>query len=169
MSFYCYKPIYNINMCMKILRTLLATLLFLPIATMAQSQLAVKLTDESLVRFVLTDKPVISFDGEQLLIKSETAEASYARADVAEFYFEPVGTAIEHTTADNLRFSYLDNETVCVEGSQTALQLYDHSGRLLQAPVSTVATKQTISLNGLPAGVYLIKISPQQTIKIFKK
>lgn len=154
---------------MKILRTLWVALLFLPMAAMAQSQLAVKLVDESVVRFVLTDKPVITFEGEQLLIKSDAAEATYARADVAEFYFEPVGTSIERTTTGNLRFSYLDNETVCVEGGKTALQLYDNSGRLLQAPVSTVGTQQTLSLNGLPTGVYLIKISQQQSIKIFKK
>lgn len=154
---------------MKILRTLLAALLFLPIAATAQSQLAIKLVDESIVRFVLTDKPVISFEGEQLLVKSDAAEAAYARADVAEFYFEPEGTSVDHATADNLRFSYLDNETVSVEGSKSPLRLYDNSGRLLQAPVSTTGTKQTLSLNGLPAGVYLVKISQQQTIKIFKK
>ena len=154
---------------MKILRTLLAALLFLPIAATAQSQLAIKLVDESVVRFALTDKPAISFEGDQLLVKSDVAEAAYARTDVAEFYFEPVGTSIGQTTAGQLRLNYLDNETVSVEGGKSALQLYDHSGRQLQAPVSTVGNKQTLSLNGLPAGVYLIKISQQQTIKIFKK
>ena len=154
---------------MKILRTLLAALLFLPIAATAQSQLAIKLVDESVVRFALTDKPAISFEGDQLLVKSDVAEAAYDRTDVAEFYFEPVGTSIGQTTAGQLRFSYLDNETVSVEGASEALRLYDQGGRLLQAPVSTVGNKQTLSLNGLPAGVYLIKISQQQTIKIFKK
>lgn len=156
-------------MCMKTLRTLLAALLFLPLASMAQSQLAVKLADETLVRFLLTDKPVITFEGEQLLIKSDAAEASYARADVAEFYFEAAGTGIGQATANSLNVSYLNNETLCVEGSNEALKLYDLQGRMLRAHLNQAGNQQTLSLKGLPAGSYLVKISKQQTIKIFKK
>ena len=76
----------------------------------------------------------------------------------------------EATSVARLRLTYLDDHTVCIDGLEDGDQprLYAADGKMLLSQVHRNAQRVSLSLLGLPKGVYIIKTN-QQTFKILKK
>lgn len=69
-----------------------------------------------------------------------------------------------------LRFSYLDNQTIDIQGLEVndPPRLYAIDGLLVPAKVNYAGNRAQLSLRGLPVGIYLIQ-TRKQTFKIYKK
>lgn len=108
--------------------------------------------------YMLADKPVVTFQGEKVLIASEKLSSEYPRSDVKSFSFADVSTnAVEDTVQDTL-YIY-DGSNFSSPGNEIAV--YNLQG------MKVADGRDNISLTSQASGIYIIKVS-NQTIKIRK-
>lgn len=142
-------------------------------AAKAQSELVVQLADGSTTVYALSQQPVVAFEGDNLVITAGDANATFARAEVEQFFFRPVGTGIGKVSSGGLerrvRFAAPDLIVVSGIAEGDALRVVSVEGRTAAATIDRTAGIANISLAGLPTGVYILKINQTDTIKIFKK
>lgn len=115
----------------------------------------------------LPDKPVMRFDGDKLLLESETMTGEYARNAVEKITTErgERQSSIAEVEDADFVFSY-DGATVTVTAPSASL--YGANGiKILSAVASN--GKTTLDLSGLSAGVYVVAPANHQAIKITKK
>ena len=136
-------------------------------------QLVLEKKDGSTIRYVLSDKPVVTFAGTQVQVKSAKAETSYERSDVSRYYFEDVANGIDVVTDDDssLRIDYSSADRLTAYGLSDAgaVGVYDLAGRLAPAGICVSDNAVTIDLSVLPAGVYVITLPNHPTLKIKKQ
>ena len=142
-------------------------------AAKAQSELVVQLADGSTTVYALSQQPVVAFEGDNLVITAGNANATFARAEVTQFFFRPVGTGIGKVSSGDLerrvRFAAPDLIVVSGIAEDDALRVVTVEGRTAAATIDRTAGIANISLAGLSTGVYILKINQTDTIKIFKK
>ena len=135
-------------------------------------QLTVEMKDGDKVSYILSDKPVVTFNGTQVLIKSEKAEAGYELSTVQRYYFEEVPDGISTTPEDDssLHFDYSEDNHLTVYGIADAstVSVYDITGRPAPAAIDPSGKAFTIDLSILPTGVYIITLPNHSTLKIKK-
>lgn len=134
--------------------------------------LVVNLTDGTTVRYIIAENPRLTFDAENVYVKSDVAEVSYARSAIQKFTFDnySVPSAIESTESQKgTVFRYVERNLVEVAGDiqGAPVRVYAMSGQLMQNFVAQSSSVQ-IDLTGLAAGIYIININ-SQTLKIYKK
>ena len=105
---------------------------------------------------------------------------SFERLEVKDVHFDVKGGAGQGEDPDEqvvteidetpvMRFQYVDNATVRIEGIETTgIAVYDIAGRQQPASIRPEANTTVISLKTLPAGIYVIKTS-QTAYKIVKR
>ena len=151
---------------------ILFCLLFVP-AAKGQSELVVQFSDGSTTVYALSQQPVVAFEGVNLVITAGEAKATFARTEVSQFFFRPVGTGIGKLSsgAPERRVRFAAPDLIAVSGiaEGDALRLVTVDGRTAAATIDRAAGIANISLAGLPTGVYILKINQTNTIKIFKK
>lgn len=119
--------------------------------------------------FLFTQQPVVTFSKSELTISTSDATFTYTFDDVAEFQFgNPDPDVITGQISITPRIVHHGN-TILIYGTRVdAVCLYELSGRKLAACVQRQGDAVSISLQSLPAGVYIIRIN-NQTIKVSKK
>lgn len=105
------------------------------------------------VTFVLSDKPVLTFAGDKLVVKSSTGTIEYLRSDVDDFHFDEIETSVEA-----IEYAGDDNVTV-----------YDMNGRIVAKLGNESFESAKTYLNAFKQGMYIIKIGNKQRIKYLKK
>lgn len=118
--------------------------------SMAQSTLNVHKKSGGVVSYAFSEKPVVTYSGDILVLTTSKAEVQYPIADLSKFTFEDNGTGIIPTTI------------VCKEAGET--KVYDTAGML----VKTIASDQPLLIDDLKIGLYIIK-NNKTTYKIIKK
>lgn len=118
----------------------------------------------------LGDKPVLTYSGANLVVKTNIASAEFPLGKVARYYFsetDPTGVA---TAQDGMGYLFVTEEGVRMSGFEPFLpvSLYTVNGQLIQEYKTSEEGSLEISLNGQPQGIYLIKLSTT-TIKVIKK
>lgn len=158
---------------MKTLRNLLA-LLLVTIASAAQADvtvtaLVVNLQNGTTDTYELSTRPTISFAGTGMKIVSEAASTTYQRSAVSDFHFEEVTpTGVKTISASGMNFRYVDGQTIQLSGEAAQqASLYDASGRRIAEGISANGVV-TLSLEGQPAGTYIVR-TPAQSVKVIKK
>ena len=140
------------------------TLLFLACQTLAfaeGSALLVTKTDGTKAGYLLSEKPVVTFSDTALSIKTTEVSTNYERADISSVIFVPESevTAIQQVGQDHSMFEYRGGT---IRAAGAVIQAYTIGGRLVKSAVGS------LSLNGEPSGVYIVKAN-NQSIKINKK
>ena len=140
------------------------TLLLIACQTLAfaeGSALLVTKKDGSKLGYLLSEKPVVSFSGTALTIKTTEVSTDIERADISTFTFVPENevTTIKQVSKDNSVFEYRGG-TFRADGA--TIQVYTVGGRLVKSAVGSV------SLSNEPGGVYIVKAN-NQVIKINKE
>lgn len=139
-------------------------------AAQQQVALIVELIDGTTQEYVIGVDPRVTFEGDNVVIKSQLAETELPKQQVERFYFnlpEDIPTAIsDNKVAPAVSFSY-DGCMVHVTGAGHSVQVYDLNGRLMCNAQCSDGTA-TIDMSGLNSGVYIVK-TQSQTIKILKK
>lgn len=144
------------------------------IGTYAQEILLVlEMDDKSTVSYSFSEKPVITFTEQSLVIDTEKVSSEYAIGKVLRYYFvEQESTDVENIEiAENeIRFTYLDNDNLLVEGvdDNTHLSVYDISGRRYNVDVVNNGNSIKVSLFQLPSGTYIVNVMGEHSIKIRK-
>lgn len=118
----------------------------------------------------LGDKPVLTYSGANLVVKTNIASAEFPLGKVAKYYFaesDPTGVV---TSQGKMGYLFVTEEGVRMTGFEPSLQvkLYTVSGQFLQEYRTSEEGSLEISLNGQPQGVYLIQLNTT-TIKVIKK
>lgn len=137
--------------------------------------LKVVLNDGTETLFVLPDRPVATLRGDSLLIASESMSVGYLRSDISECSFEQtdtVDTRLPATETNVLRYTYVDNRHVTIEGLEAGCKVavYDAKGVFLGIQATAENNSElVIDLGELPAGMYMITITNQPTIKIIRR
>lgn len=121
--------------------------------------------------YALVDRPKVTFDSNTLYVKAESMEDDFVLKDVNKFVFTTgTPTSIASVDANEYRFSFTDGENVVLEGhaAGTTVRLYDTAGKSVGTTKADSDGRATISLAGLPAGIYVISTADGTTYKVIK-
>lgn len=133
--------------------------------------LIVELNDDSRNVYELSDKPIVTFEGDSICVVSSVVSAKYLRTDVKDFHFgDATSTAIGlSSNARDIVLRYVDNENVKLTGDGlTTVVLYSAGGKML-ARYHANGNSVNINLGSQAPGVYLIQVPSHTTYKVIKK
>lgn len=156
-------------------KLLLSLLLFAFSAlTFAQKKdvLSILMKDGTSVYFLLEEKPLITFENSDVKVVSSTDEAVLERAQVDRFEFvDEVPTAIEELEEEIAREKFeMTRNAIHLSGLAPGckVQLFSISGQSILATAANENGAVTISIDSLPAGIYLVNYN-EITIKFIKQ
>ncbi len=109
--------------------------------------------------YVLSKKPVVTFEAGDVVIKSDNLTASYARADVESFSFIENTSSIRDVKDREIIYSYDGSVFRCPDSGITVCNL---NGIVL------TSGKDEVSLSSLPSGIYIVVVN-NKSVKITKK
>lgn len=131
----------------------------------AESCLVLQLRDGTLLSYVLSEKPVITFEEDKLMLKSDFAGAVFELVNIENFHFADTENGIREVQANERRFTFVDG-LVSVQGHQDQVLLTDLSGHLLHS--TSRGQTFTYDLKNQPRGTYLMRIG-HESIKLYNK
>lgn len=117
----------------------------------------------------LGDKPVITFDGSNLVVKTDQASAEFPLATVVKYYFaesDPTGTNTE-TEQMALVFATEDGVQLLNCQPDMTVALFSVSGQLIKEYRTSNEGSLEINLSSQSKGIYLIKLN-NTTIKVIR-
>lgn len=138
---------------------LLAAALSALAANAGNYALKVNLSQGTSATYILSDKPVITYSVNDVIIKSQGIEDSYLLSDVKSFTFTENGTSGIESVTDNVTYEFHDNVFTC-EGHK--IRVYNLSGR------KVASGSNSVSLESLDRGIYIVNTG-NRAIKVMKK
>ncbi len=153
---------FNLIHVMKKLILILFSIFSLPIY--ADHYLVIELNDPKQHSYSLEDKPVITFDNNILLIKTDKIELDYPISNIIKYYFTQKGdTGINNINGDtnNIHFNYTNNDFILIEGiaSEDKVGVYEINGKSCLVDIEIDDNNVRVELKKLPKGIYLIKVN----------
>ena len=146
---------------MKKILSILAILFSLPIY--ADHHLVIETNNSKKHSYSLEDNPVISFNNDILVIKTDKIELSYPISDIAKYYFTKEDTGISSVNGDvnNIHFNYTNTDFLLIEGiaEEDNVNVYEINGRTCHVNIVRNSNSITIELKTLPKGIYLVKVN----------
>lgn len=132
----------------------------------------VDLIDGTSDQFLLSEKPVITFDGDICRISCESIEAHYELAKVSRTYFSGYSEGSVSLLENEVTIDYLDNTRVQIKGlkSGVPVTLYSLDGTIalsLETPANGIVSFSLEKLT--PKSVYILSINSINKFKIYKK
>ena len=126
--------------------------------------------------YLLKNKPVVTFDSEHVLIKSEDVEMTfdeYSYKDIARIDFVDSATSSideDLSISSYVQITYLDGENVFISGvnEKSKFNIFGLDGRQYKVPFQLNGNQLNISLAPLERGVYVIRID-NNSFKIRRK
>lgn len=165
----------------KIILTLCVALLSIAAGHKTQAQDAGELvtivkinkTDGRIVRYGLPSSPVVDFVGDNLVVSAaEVEELEMPRGEVSHIDFEQNWqSALDASSLgeDDFSFSFDGANTLLLASPRlTKVELFDTAGRKAIS-AGAVDGNARVSLDALPAGVYVVVPDCHPAIKIVKK
>lgn len=132
--------------------------------------LTLNFTDGAVVKFSLTEKPVMTFGDSDFTVKSDGIDYTYSRADLTDFNFtQGHSSAVADISADcGYNISVIAPALFVISaGDISGVNVYDLNGRLVAAATAS-GQAITIDLSGEPSGVYLVEIPGHKSFKVAK-
>lgn len=115
--------------------------------------------DGSKVSYCLDNEPITTFTLEELIIKTNIVTISYPLKNMLRYSYEGISQGIDDIKSQGVMIKHHGNEIVItgiLKGKTIAV--YSVDGKLIMSKCSDGTTPQALSLNQLPAGIYLIKV-----------
>ncbi len=133
----------------------------------ATQQLVVWMKSGEKVRFSLLEEPRTSFEGNLLVITTNSSSVRYQLANVRRYTYEGSFTRVNSMDAHDLMFVQTSDGVELRNVTRgTVVRLYNTAGVLLDSKTS-VGSTVSFSLSALPSGVYIVNIN-DQNFKISK-
>ena len=147
---------------MKKILFFLAIIFSLPVC--ADHHLVIEMNDTKKHSYSLEDNPVISFDNDILIIKTDKIELSYPISDIVKYYFiKEDDTSISSVNggANNIHFNYTNTDFLLIEGiaNKDKVEVYEINGRTCHVDIIRNNNSVTVEIKPLPQGVYLVKVN----------
>lgn len=133
------------------------------------SYMTVELKAGDKYSFLLTDKPVVTFNSGDLVVNGD-AETSYSIEGVKNFHFtEGDATGAETLSSGEMRIASLDGSTIQVQniGNGSIATLVNVSGKIISSSKADSEGSATISLPQTK-GVYILS-ADGKSFKIIRK
>lgn len=144
-------------------RLLLFIFILLP-SVMSQSLWAEELAlvvlhaDGNRSTFLLSERPEVTFSGDNCVFSSESATVTLARANITDFHFESAATGIGKVKGDERLFRIVGKGVAqLLNVPSSSVCVYDLQGKMVQAGIAADGQHTTVSLEQLPEGVYVIR------------
>ncbi len=151
----------------------LTAFLLLPAALRAADgngqQLVLTLNNGNVSKFALTDNPVITYSGSDLIVTCGEAVLQTSMADITAVSFEEgssAGIGVIDYRGGTPSFSF---QTASFEGlpAGTRISVFTTDGKAVSTVTADGEGKARISMDSLPTGVYILR-APNKSYK-FKK
>ena len=137
--------------------------------------LGIFMTDGTSISFYLNEQPTVKFVGDNVKVSSVSEEAIIARTLVERFTFlDKMPTSIEEIEIDNNRSVHnnleISEEAVSIGGlaGDGQVHLFTLKGKKILTTTADGEGNASLSLESLPAGIYLINYN-NTTIKFIKR
>ena len=158
------------------MKKLLFSLLLLTFSALTFAQkkdvLGIFMKDGTSVYFLLEEKPLITFENSDVKVVSSTDEAVLVRSQVDRFEFvADVPTDVEDVQEKVEREKFeLTRNAIHLSGLTPGckVQLFSIGGQSILATAANENGAVTISIDSLPAGIYLVNYN-EITIKFIKQ
>ena len=127
----------------------------------------VTLVDGTTTTISFSEKPVIKFQSDKLVVHSDAVSTEFDRSKVSRFNYVTDLSGVDGidrsavTIGNNGSTLYLSNLP-----TDSAIDVYSSDGKLLESVRTT--GNHTIEISGLPAGVYIVSVNGVST-KITKQ
>ena len=148
---------------------LLFIISFIAIAGTATAQHMVVETAGGNEVFTLENLKQITFNGTTVNIEQSNGEKSSASmGDIKRIYFDDMSSIADINAQDNNLVEYLSHDEIAINSQAGSIvTIYNLTGaQLLTRRID--AQGETISIAGLPQGIYIIK-AEERTTKIIKR
>ena len=135
---------------------------------MASNTLVLHLASGQTQRFVLlNEEPSISFNGDNVIVKTSTSELTYAMTDVKFFNYETETTGIEGAKADGMK---IDGDRIVYDGLPAGckVQVFDVAGHVCGTATADETGHAVVNITKFSAGVYMVNANNVST-KFTKK
>ena len=133
--------------------------------------LQLHLSDGTTDKYVLAEKPVVTFSDGNLLVTSSAVTSTYKFTAVKSFDFgTDTTTGVDGIGAEDSTFSFqLAGDVLTVASPELCVvEVYALNG--VKAAAATAADGvATVDLAGLPTGVYVVATNCHAAVKIVKK
>lgn len=119
----------------------------------------------------LGDKPILTFSGANLVVKTDKASAEFELSKVVKYYFaESVPTSAKEGAETQMSYVYLTEDAIHLRKfePQLPVYLYTVSGQFILTDQTSSEGALDITLSNLAKDVYIIKIN-HNTIKFINK
>ncbi len=158
------------------MKNLLLSLLLLTFSALTFAQkkdvLGIFMKDGTSVYFLLEEKPLITFENTDVKVVSSADEAVLERSQVDRFEFvNEIPTAIEDVEEEvNREKCELTHNAIYLSGLAPGckVQLFSIGGQSILATSANGDGTATITIDSLPAGIYLVNYN-ENTIKFIKQ
>ncbi len=153
----------------------LLTLLLLPaqtlLARVAEENvtcMVLTLTDGTINRFALTDAPMVTYEGDNLVVSAGEEQFTTALSGISQLTFEQVPTGINEMSEESPKPVFTPGQAR-FEGLKThaTVNIYTIDGKMLNSMRANEEGIVSIDLSTLPQGVYILR-TPNQSYKIKK-
>lgn len=141
---------------------LLATFLATPVGIRAadkKNALIVLTKDKALHQFLLSDKPTVTFEGNNLKVKVSKNTATFALTDVIRFNYKKVDpTGIDEPVAEPTELGFEDGVLVISNiKAGTIVSVFTLDGKPIRQMKPARTGTYRLNLSQLPSGVYVVK------------
>ena len=146
---------------------LLFLLALLPLAASADdAQIVIKQKGGNETVLKLSTNPVITFDGENMVVTSDVIQISIPLGDIDDYVVNEGTTAIEPVTTQ----PQYSRGHVIYSGVAAGSPVYVHTldGKVVSKQAADASGKADICLENLPKGAYIIN-SQNNSIKVINK
>jgi hypothetical protein len=148
-------------------KILLFILALLPLAASADdTQIVIKQKGGNETVLKLSTNPVITFDGENMVVTSDVIQISIPLDDINDYVVSDGTTAIEPVATQ----PQLTRGHVIFSGIASGAPVYIHTpdGKVVAKQAADASGKADVSLENLPKGAYIIS-SQNNSIKVINK
>ncbi|MBE6318938.1 MAG: T9SS type A sorting domain-containing protein [Bacteroidales bacterium] len=127
----------------------------------------VMLVDGTTTTISFSEKPVIKFQSDKLVVHSDAVSTEFDRLKVARFNYVTDLSGVDGIDRSAVTIGN-NGSTLYLSGLPTdsAIDVYSSDGKLLESVRAT--SNHTIEISGLPAGVYIVSVNGVST-KITKQ
>lgn len=137
--------------------------------TLHAQRLVIWQKDGSKVSYNLDEQPKTTFTADDLVITTATTTVNYPLSKIQRYTYEGAQLSVRNVKEQGISISH-DGNNIIVKGLPKGKSMTIHriDGTQLLAKRSDGSARLTLSLNSLPAGVYVIK-ADEITYKFLKR
>lgn len=115
----------------------------------------------------LENKPEITFEGDDFVIKGKDVFASFSRKGIKEFYFDKSSSSVKEVHRNTFKMEWETDRLINLYGENLMpVRVFDLYGRERRITVRDEGDKTVLELERLNAGSYILSVNNKRNIKI---